>query len=368
MRVTQQSRRRDNAQVETGAAKLLYIATPVAMMLVIFVLTQSATMSGHREEQTHFITGEREDEGDGTDPSALESLKHVHDSSLQNNGMVHFSERDDPVRTRELRRAYPVFIHVPKTGGTAVENIMRKEYDVKVGRFAFKPLPDDKAGAEKGRYEIKAVPCSPWHSPPKSFVPESFVIVRNPYARVVSEFCYIFSLHDSGWFVKKKSPSYESIFGNKTWVEAMKAGKETRETREKMCNYFSIFMVPALREAAERSSEKGKAMYTEGDCHLLPQSLYFTKAEWVIEQYSLEKVHELLAMYGLERFAAEEKAFNKIPTDHANASSQRCAAYAFDCITDEVASLVETLDGKTFEYFGYSRDWRSLRPELSDAE
>ena len=272
------------------------------------------------------------------------------------------------LRRRSRQRRYPVFIHIPKTGGTAVENIMRAEYDVKVGRFAFKPPENDKAGAWEGQYKTKGVPCARWHKPPKTFVPESFTLVRNPYARVISEFCYAPRFHSlSGKKKRLVHTEYMRIFGGEDFMDAMHG--EEGETRRKTCDLFASYMVPALRKAVEavRSGAQGQQMYTEYDCHLLPQSAYFKHAEWVIDLQSFDSVHDLLALYGLQRRVRDDVNENgkkdSIPTDHVNTSSERCTAYAFACMTDEVASLIEEFDADTFAFFGYSRDWRSLRPE-----
>ena len=70
-------------------------------------------------------------------------------SSIFVEGMIRQGDADAAPR----RRRYPVFFHIPKTGGTAVENIMKAEYGVKVGRFAFRE------GGEEGKYEVDKMNC-----------------------------------------------------------------------------------------------------------------------------------------------------------------------------------------------------------------
>ena len=70
-------------------------------------------------------------------------------SSIFVEGMI----RQGDAAAAPRRRRYPVFFHIPKTGGTAVENIMKAEYGVKVGRFAFRE------GGEEGKYEVDKMNC-----------------------------------------------------------------------------------------------------------------------------------------------------------------------------------------------------------------
>ena len=194
-------------------------------------------------------------------------------------------------------------------------------------------------------------------------MPESFTIVRNPYARMVSEFCWVptaFQLHKK----KKRGAEdarlpYQRIVGEQVWIDALQG--EEADARRMTCDLFAAFMVPRLERAVE-AMRKGKR-YWRHDCHLLPQSLYFTKAEWVIEQHSFDKMHELLATYGLERQEGNQiKLNNPFFTNYENTSSELCTKYAFACMSDEVAALIRELDAETFEYFGYPRDWRREQP------
>ena len=194
-------------------------------------------------------------------------------------------------------------------------------------------------------------------------MPESFTIVRNPYARIVSEFCWVptaFQLHKK---TKRGAEDarlpYQRIVGEQVWIDALQG--EEADARRMTCDLFAAFMVPRLERAVE-AMRKGKR-YWRHDCHLLPQSLYFTKAEWVIEQHSFDKMHELLATYGLERQEGQQiKPNSPFFINYENTSSELCTKYAFACMSDEVAALIRELDAETFEYFGYPRDWRREQP------
>ena len=85
--------------------------------------------------------------------------------------------------TRSLPDAQPIFIHIPKTGGVSVEDTASKAGHVTgacvVHAFGDEHLP----------YAVApGFDCEPYHTPPLRFVPFSFAVVRDPYARMVSEF------------------------------------------------------------------------------------------------------------------------------------------------------------------------------------
>lgn len=92
--------------------------------------------------------------------------------------------------TQYLPDAQPIFIHIPKTGGVSVEDLASKAGHVTgacvVHSFGDVALPYPLA---------KGYLMEPYHTPPARFVPYSFTVVRNPYARMVSEFNWV-SLYD----------------------------------------------------------------------------------------------------------------------------------------------------------------------------
>jgi len=74
---------------------------------------------------------------------------------------------------------YPIFLHIPKAGGTTIENALGK-LGIRVGYCHPKPRPY--ALVDRFRnYEA-------WHTPPVGAVENSWAIVRDPYDRAQSEF------------------------------------------------------------------------------------------------------------------------------------------------------------------------------------
>lgn len=71
-----------------------------------------------------------------------------------------------------------IYIHIPKTAGTSIEDLGKK-YDINWGRFAVK---NDKYLVSNN------IKCSKWHNPYFIYSKNTFTVVRNPYDRIISEF------------------------------------------------------------------------------------------------------------------------------------------------------------------------------------
>lgn len=74
----------------------------------------------------------------------------------------------------------PTFIHIPKSGGTTIEDVLGK-IGINVG-----------CCNPKRPYELREnfKGLESWHTPPATRVENSWAIVRNPYTRAVSEFLW----------------------------------------------------------------------------------------------------------------------------------------------------------------------------------
>ncbi|XRB23697.1 sulfotransferase [Pseudoscourfieldia marina] len=79
-----------------------------------------------------------------------------------------FDEGDDDDDDYPPPSSVP-FIHIPKTGGTSIEDTFHS-LGIKAGRFAFDE--DDNFLP----YSTMSVPCSKWHKPPRSYVNGSFYV------------------------------------------------------------------------------------------------------------------------------------------------------------------------------------------------
>ena len=91
----------------------------------------------------------------------------------------------------------PVFIHIPKTGGTSIE-LTAARRGVKLGACASTcPVLDNTCEGIEASQAYPVQPgyekCSRLHRPPRfsnGVIPNSFCVIRNPFDRLVSEFNY----------------------------------------------------------------------------------------------------------------------------------------------------------------------------------
>ena len=131
----------------------------------------------------------------------------------KNNGCLNANFVDNMhISNKKIKNTNLTFIHIPKTGGTSIEDIGNK-YNYSWGRYNEKFNNILTGNVYRG---VPIVHCSPWHIPPyltynfnfTSIVgqsindddddndslyanKETFCIVRNPYTRVISEWNYL---------------------------------------------------------------------------------------------------------------------------------------------------------------------------------
>ena len=91
----------------------------------------------------------------------------------------------------------PVFLHIPKTGGTTIETVLGI-LGIDVGYCHKRPFA----------FREKFVGYEQWHTPPAAEVPNSFAIVRNPYSRAQSEFLWRVNWLDKALFDSLR-PGYD---------------------------------------------------------------------------------------------------------------------------------------------------------------
>lgn len=165
-------------------------------------------------------------------------------------------------------RPHPVFVHVPKNAGTAIEDAFL-HHGMKIGRYAFDY-------SDKAPYAIEDISCSSHHVPPKKHVHGGFVVVRDPLDRLVSEFCWAIRFD---WFRR-----YNLLYG---LPEA-----------EYSCKTLNGWLEVVL-DLYEKQGQEVQ------DCHLIPQWRYASKVDNVLTmtsdlQQSIRDLHRSLANLTLQ--------------------------------------------------------------------
>ena len=244
-------------------------------------------------------------------------------------GIWHRRSSGEQHTTRES----PIFVHITKTGGSSIETAFAAA-GVKVGRPYFlsllrpkgkirwlQKLLDPRANLSDVGYNIGELRCldAPWHQPPlDDFVPQSFTVVRNPYERLISEFCWEAKKHNSNcddfrvW-------AYDKLGKVLAWMEKTLEG--ARVTGPYPCR-----------------------------CHLLPQMLYVPKVEWIFEYRNFTRNVEALTAqrYGLLI------AMRHI---HQNVRPYCKTRVNMTCYGSELAKLVQEWETGSFENLGYNRNF-----------
>ena len=230
-------------------------------------------------------------------------------------------------------RDSPIFVHITKTGGTSIETAFAAA-GVEVGRKYFYSLLRRKGGKEWSLkqldpradlsdlgYNIGELRCldAPWHQPPlDDFVPQSFTVVRNPYERLISEFC---------WEAKKNNSN---------------------------CDGFRVWAYDRLGEVLAWMEKTMGGVRVTGlypcRCHLLPQMLYVPKVEWIFEYRNFTRNVEVLTAqrYGL---------WIPMRHIHQNVRPYCNARVNMTCYESELAKLVQEWEAGSFENLGYNRSF-----------
>ena len=176
------------------------------------------------------------------------------------------------------------FIHIPKTGGTSVE-ILLLNYGIRVGYFAWRnekysnvsdiydrtyPInsitepncsDEDKKFKKHLLYRWSCGNCSSWHSLPKEFMPRTFAIVREPKARLLSQFCFT---------VGNKSIRTDPIFRYLNFTDFK------NYSNSEICQKFNEYVTLILDRYNIQKNINVQ------DCHFIPQWYYAKHAEHII--------------------------------------------------------------------------------------
>jgi len=191
-----------------------------------------------------------------------------------------------------------LFIHIPKTGGTFVEDEFKK-YNYNVGRY------------DPNKNLRTKSTCSFWHTPLKNnkninfndYI--TFTVVRDPYDRIISEYNWKGFSHNNYGLTKDS---------------------EINDFVSKLNTNDIIY---------------------KGDCHLVPQTEYLTdaygnKVQHILHQEHLnEELNEFIKTYRLGIELSTEK-IQKKSRNHTK-----------DELNDTSLKFIQKYFKKDFDYLGY---------------
>ena len=306
--------------------RLLALLTSILLFFVVMLFLRSDAVLSYFSKKPNFAY---------TMSGAEEQWRpNLYTAPFNEYGIWHRQQGEGRRRSsgeQHTTRDSPIFVHITKTGGTSIETAFAAA-GVKVGRNYFLSpkgtkerllkQSDPRANLSDTGYNIGKLRCSktPWHQPPlDDFVPHSFTVVRNPYQRLISEFCFEAKKHKSN------------------------------------CDDFRVWAYDRLGKVLAWMEKTMGGVRVTGSypyhCHLLPQMLYVPKVEWIFEYRNFTRNVEVLAAqrYGLLI------AMRHI---HENLRPYCNARVNMTCYGSELAKLVQEWETGSFENLGYNRNFR----------
>lgn len=237
--------------------------------------------------------------------------------------------------TQHLPDAQPIFIHIPKTGGVSIEDLASKAGHV-TGACVVHSFGDDALP-----YPLaKGYLMEPYHTPPARFVPYSFTVVRNPYARMVSEFNWV-ALNDPEKAADIKAGKWSFS------CEDFQKFVQTRVLGLTGAPLFRCLMEEGFAQEGYEACD-AKNLGTIDDSHAIPQWLFAKNAERVFRyEHFVKDVWPFLRGTGV---VASKRATEKV--NSAGAVSET-ASKCWPFLSNKVLSDFIALYAMDFKNLGY---------------
>ena len=223
----------------------------------------------------------------------------------------------------------PSFVHIPRTGGTAVEDLVFESAGA-VGYCSFHRLGKMNYEAATDFYDG----CPEWHTPPKAHVPDSFVVKRSPYTKLESE-----------W--GRNNPAVDATDCAHFSKYVTQTVKVMRDSKLFQCISKENFAPQALKRC--RARFPGLTVNT-GGCHFLPQFAFaqFVDVALPFEDFDGAVVRFLQAKVSPTITAPSEEQMR-------NSGTGGMSSYCWDkgLVTKEAWELVNEVYAVDFEKLGY---------------
>jgi hypothetical protein len=150
----------------------------------------------------------------------------------------------------------PVFLHIPKTGGTTIETVLGT-LGIDVGFCHKRPF----------EFRKKYIGYEQWHTPPAAEVPDSFAIVRNPYSRAQSEFLWRMNWLDKALFHSLR-PGYDPENCKKFENHIKQQVHDAHKSELSQCYQEVEYTIQGMNECDGKIAAR-----LDVESHWLPQSV-----------------------------------------------------------------------------------------------
>ena len=259
--------------------------------------------------------------------------------------------QEEQTKQQQRRRRRLEFVHIPKTGGTAIESIASHANITwsicHFGIAKYMAINSNNlvhCGPDDLKHNWPKIPkfnhCPWWHVPPayiEAFFPEHnpyagadlFAVVRNPYDRIISEYYY---------------PAQDVAKENIKDSKANNVEHFNQKLNQKLSKFLS-----GMRRGDLSSRIPGNNVYFSGSGHMIPQHdfIYDDKHRRIVEHVlRFENLQEnfagLMAKYDLAIRLPERKFRHSVGKE-----------LSVHNLTKENILLIETIYWDDFREFGY---------------
>lgn len=283
-------------------------------------------------------------------------------------------------RRRSDEDARLFFIHIPKTGGTSIEEA-GLEYGVHWGgKYDAVGLNVSSVNLSEGpQWLLEVAPhtvCSWQHVPPRYIDleespyrgSENFCVSRNPYERIISEYEFLLDKHEQCAKIKELSKDSDAgvpaDMGSRVAHVAEKAvGNYLVDNFDFNLDQYISFckdlrsFEPCTSEGLNYFIQRTLTDYLAGlvwqsDCHILPQSQYVWDADghpWCTQVLRFENLSSSFDDLMIQR------GFPVRLGEHISNRAQSCRGLGIANLTTQSRSLIEQVYSEDFERLGYAR-------------